>query len=449
MSSRALRVMASRMLNQLDRSDMRQRVEGVKGQLFVFDEDTFKNTVTGYFLDEGFIEEEALKQASYLTDEFNRRLLNAEKNIPRAWKKRLDIARQEVIEKGRGHNKIYEVTSYRTVQTIKTHIGKLFEEIVGRPESRFRITGKITKEKSSVKSEGFHIGHGELGTPVQATKATAAKSNLQNNRSLYRYTAYKELKQAILQYEEDLILELNVGGEQLVTATGLFHKKYTPILTAQFASSNAIDAIDEKSAFSVLRKEVERIRNDLLHQEGSATLYAAIESVLLYNVTKEIKKGKLKSKNKPKSSVKSKSDSGPVRSKKKVKSKVPIITGSGAPRKPTKKKKKEKQVNRLSLLAILNQKLPRTIQKYMVFPALVYRTGRFADSVKALRIQKNIKGPPTIVYKYQMDPYQVFEPTLGRFPWNTPERDPKKLIDKSIREIAEKYMAERFFTRRL
>ena len=37
----------------------------------------------------------------------------------------------------------------------------------------------------------------------------------------------------------------------------------------------------------------------------------------------------------------------------------------------------------------------------------------------------------------------------GSEPWATPERDPRKLIDGSIREIAARLAIGRFFTRRV
>ena len=51
-------------------------------------------------------------------------------------------------------------------------------------------------------------------------------------------------------------------------------------------------------------------------------------------------------------------------------------------------------------------------------------------------------------YTYQRDPYGVFESTSGtRFA--SPERDPRVLIEGSIREIAQELAIGRFFTRRV
>ena len=81
-------------------------------------------------------------------------------------------------------------------------------------------------------------------------------------------------------------------------------------------------------------------------------------------------------------------------------------------------------------------------------PRLNYRTGRFAGSVRATDIAITAKGHPSIGYTYQRDPYEVFEASSGtRF--SSSERDPRKLIDKSIREIAASQAVTMLFTRRV
>ena len=52
-------------------------------------------------------------------------------------------------------------------------------------------------------------------------------------------------------------------------------------------------------------------------------------------------------------------------------------------------------------------------------------------------------------YTYQKRPYERFEVGRGQAPWATPERDPRKLIDRSIREIAAELAIGRFYTRRV
>jgi hypothetical protein len=102
----------------------------------------------------------------------------------------------------------------------------------------------------------------------------------------------------------------------------------------------------------------------------------------------------------------------------------------------------------LQLLGLINQKLPETVRKNMQSPALVNRTGRFADSVKVTEIAQTSKGFPSMGYTYQRNPYQVFEEG-SKGNWSNGDRDPRDLIDKSIREIAAQFAIGRFYTRRV
>ena len=79
-------------------------------------------------------------------------------------------------------------------------------------------------------------------------------------------------------------------------------------------------------------------------------------------------------------------------------------------------------------------------------PALEYQTGRFASSVRVTDVSKTTKGFPSIGYTYQLYPYQTFEPGFAQ---GSVDRDPRRLIDRSIREIAAGMAIGRFYTRRV
>jgi hypothetical protein len=81
----------------------------------------------------------------------------------------------------------------------------------------------------------------------------------------------------------------------------------------------------------------------------------------------------------------------------------------------------------------------------MGFPALENRTGRFARSVHVTDVTQTSKGFPSIGYTYQKYPYQTFEPGYKQ---GSAQRDPRVLIDRSIREIATQLIVGRFYTRR-
>lgn len=105
-------------------------------------------------------------------------------------------------------------------------------------------------------------------------------------------------------------------------------------------------------------------------------------------------------------------------------------------------------MNWLSLLPIINAKLAPRVMSNMRSPALVNRTGTFANSAKVVNIEQTREGFPSFVFDYERNPYDVFDRTKGRSPWNTPERDPRALVDKSLREIVREMAIGRFYTRR-
>jgi hypothetical protein len=100
----------------------------------------------------------------------------------------------------------------------------------------------------------------------------------------------------------------------------------------------------------------------------------------------------------------------------------------------------------LRLLGTLNKQLPSTVRENMDLPALRNRTGRFASSVIATDVIKTPQGFQSIGYTYQKDPYQTFE--MG-YAQGSPDRDPRTLIDRSIREIAAEFALGRLYTRRV
>lgn len=115
----------------------------------------------------------------------------------------------------------------------------------------------------------------------------------------------------------------------------------------------------------------------------------------------------------------------------------------------TEVKLQNSSINLVSLLPVINSKLTEQVIKNMKFPALQNRTGRFAGSVRAVDVNVTKQGYPSIGYTYRKNPYQIFEQGAGKPPWASDDRDPRTLIDRSIREIARELIVGRFYTRRV
>ena len=115
-------------------------------------------------------------------------------------------------------------------------------------------------------------------------------------------------------------------------------------------------------------------------------------------------------------------------------------------RRPTKKSPLQ---DMLKLVVQFNSKLPQTVRRNMGTPKLNNITGRFANSAQVANVQLTPQGFPSVGYTYQKEPYQVFEDGVGAEPWANGQRDPRELIDKSIREIAAELAIGRIYTRRV
>ncbi len=104
------------------------------------------------------------------------------------------------------------------------------------------------------------------------------------------------------------------------------------------------------------------------------------------------------------------------------------------------------RISGLDLLKYINTRLHDEIKERMQYPALVYRTGRFARSARATEVDL-IKN--RIDFTYMMEPYGLFEYPKGCPRRATPDRDPRKIIGNSIREIAAQVVANNFSVRRV
>jgi len=95
----------------------------------------------------------------------------------------------------------------------------------------------------------------------------------------------------------------------------------------------------------------------------------------------------------------------------------------------------------LGLRELINGKLAKAVEENMGRPNLIYRTGRFAESVQVTRITEGRDAALNIYYNYMKRPYETFEPhgALGHLGYN-----PVPLMNKSIRDVAMELTRQKF-----
>ena len=209
-------------------------------------------------------------------------------------------------------------------------------------------------------------------------------------------------------------------------------------------------------------KTSDKFSKDLITREDSQPTIEKVGHIAVNNVLKGLQK-KIKPRKGLKVNMpllalveKAKNFNGTIKTKKGGKKKIkgagvkklrkPVL-GAGTSANRSVNKRRTTGTN-ISLIALLNKALPQTVMDNMSPPSLQNRTGRFAASVRAVSVSA-VGGQPNIAYTYDRDPYGVFEVGTGDSRWATKQRDPRSIIDKSIREIAAETMRGRFVTTRM
>ena len=132
--------------------------------------------------------------------------------------------------------------------------------------------------------------------------------------------------------------------------------------------------------------------------------------------------------------------------------KNPKKKGGSKRNKPSNDKRVGAAVNKqkqspIALKNLINSVLPQAVAMKMQPPALRYRTGRFANSARVTQVLQGPRGGLQADYTYMRDPYETFEPG-GKM--GSVQRDPRKIIGQTIREIVAQGMQNKFIkTRRV
>ena len=294
---------------------------------------------------------------------------------------------------------------------------------------------------------GHGAGEGIAASGLAASRAVGKMTNHRNKivRDVIKKEKYMtEILDILVGYKATLDHATNLSDKN-------FFKEYEVVLTTQDAKENkGLDASQEKALLDRLRD----VFNDIvLEVSASKSLLEMVnEQFFSYfehhkNLQVSGKKGKKKLNSNSNATEKFKA---------KQKSPVPTLLAGikfqskniGTAKK-SKHRNSKRGVNPLGMLMLLNKKLPEKVQQKMGIPGLTNRTGKFAESAKAVNITDTNEGIPVIDYTYEKNPYQVFETGRGQKPWSTMQRDPRSIIDRSIRELAAEMALGKFTTRRV
>lgn len=332
---------------------------------------------------------------------------------------------------------VFVVASYNSFKGLakyrarnKNDLSQIKANFVNTLERRER--NYSAKEMSAVS----HLGHGEQGIPVSQF---ALEREIDQAAKDFGLSAREvdQLYSIVYRQREKHDIKVGAFHTQSISATRI-DKKFTFVLTNQLAGGNIGDSQLEKLAFQESLAEFE----ELTFAENST----ALDEAVLIVFTDKIAPKKAKTSKKRKKTINERSQAR-HNDKYTTTDKHMYQVQRGVPmKKPAGEKAKKSIFSDMTLIGLLNAKLPQQVAENMGEPRLTNRTGRFASSVRATDVTRTARGMPSVGYTYQRNPYETFEVGGKR---GSPEYDPRKLIDLSIRQIAATVAKGRFYTRRL
>ena len=311
----------------------------------------------------------------------------------------------------------------------------------------------LNKRKIVASFQGLH---GRLSDDTVQT--TLATTSVAKKLSDLKSSEIPGMETAVDKFAERLFIDYNLGkntianlenfSEEFVVEMELGHRRFNSDKRITIADRPAIKKWVDKVSAELLKiysdpdtagstpkgKLVYRLAAENAEKKINKAIRATGGKLTASEEKKE-KKGNTKQRTAPKSTAKGKKGKRTVSKKKN--------TGASALKLSSGNTGIRTQDSAISLKTLLEARLSETVRSKMIQPALVNRTGRFADSVRVGNVIVGPRGGVHIEYTYDRERYGTFEPG-GR--QGSTNRDPRSLIKRSIREIAMTIVGDKFMT---
>ncbi len=305
-------------------------------------------------------------------------------------------------------------------------------------------------------SSSFQLGHQE-GSNVQYFIADALQKSLDNVLGTDNSLRDKVLQDIDAALQTTSQKSVNTERSVIIEASSKFHNQNLgdlgKIITLSIESKNLnLTKNEDRGVREELTASLRRFVNnrpvsEWIEQEASDSILRATSKTLFQAAMKagakstnselakaiDMKASKANKVNKYKSSTKV------------VESKLNLRIKAAS---NSSRRKNLATPSYISLIGLLNSKLPPKVRANMGSPRLNNVSGRLSESARVTNIITTPQGFPSIEYTYQRSPYDVFDKTLGKRPWKTAARDPNELVSMSVRQLATELGMRRFYTRR-
>jgi hypothetical protein len=345
------------------------------------------------------------------------------------------VLRFSPVDKTKVTNSFNSIKTKILVDMKNSLVNHAIDDILGGKFNR--SNPKHVDVALDVKRRFFNLGH--IRSVAEVKSSTALQQLDRGLRKVERtkYEGGSELGQA---FSNTLRLEMyakfsKIGSPELRKefTTKIMNTK--PESEARNLTDSSFERMLLTRVSTFLSATIKNLPNDWASQKSSASLIEAMVEELKVSA----KKGGAKTTLKNLGMNPSKAASSFKLKQPKKRTATPVIASSERLKLGIVPAKNIRQVREISstisllyLVPLINQRLADVIRSHMGQAGrLVNRTGRFSESAQVMS-----NDGFTFIYTYQEDPYGVFEAQGAR--------DPRPLIEQSIREIAATLTREKF-----
>lgn len=350
-----------------------------------------------------------------------------------------------------GNLSIFISNKYNTVRKDKVKhltdpmLAEYKKRLKKQPGAYAKVSIFATDQAMSKKAKvGWDVGHGEFGESVSDIKAAKLKK-MAFDKFEEGSSERAKLKHVFAAFEEKSKTKIN--HVMIIDDKGNLRDDYQIVMSMQDAKGNAKDASDKEGPAI---KALYDTAVTLAESEGSYTTPQAIHRTVLSAFTKgliELPNVKWQGIT-PKTRIKSKG-TATRKARHKGKRKIPVVIMKNpiAGTRKIRKKAASKVTSTggigspMQARNMFNATISEAIRENMGGTRLHNVSGRFADSVHVHNVLPNRGTSGVVQYSYMYNPYKVFE--------GHETRDPRLLIDQTIREQAAEMALGAFTTQRL
>lgn len=347
--------------------------------------------------------------------------------------------------------------AFNSFNNLRDQVNRRIKKFIDEELTANRITNSKLKDQNYLTTKIINWGHTKADDSIISGKILAELMSVKNALKQVdnQGEAFKIIVNDFLEKtgQEKTTIKLSTGDLtkgstevlQLVISSGLFQtaliqnrRENQQDLASLERKWNLLDAVDRLGLLQTFKvNSIRALANLLLKVKSSPSVLDNMQIIIIDAITNK------KSKSTKKSTVLLNSTT-PVKKRRKsikiIKKTTPNLRIDTMG-----KLSEEDESSLLSLQKLMNSSLIEQVKRNMGAgnrrDILNLRSGRFAESVKVDRLTESRQGMITAFYTYMRNPYATF--SSGGKQQYPRSRDPKLLISKSIRDIAQQAKVSR------